>query len=139
MLHPLDGQIIQLQGSLLGFKELDHFKIHLIEENSLFAVMQSTEDQNISFIVTSPFSFHKEYEFALEQSTIDELELGSHEDALIITIMTLQEPFKNSTINLLAPIVINVTNGRARQIVLPPHYDFKTKTPLSQPKQKEEV
>lgn len=139
MLKDLYGQVIHFQGSLLGFKELDAFEIQPVDENGLFAYLLSLEEPEIGFVVTSPFSFYRDYSFELDQNTIDELGLKSHEEAQILTIITLQEPFKASTLNLLAPVVVNVSNWTARQIVLPPHYNYKTKVPMHRTKGAEEV
>lgn len=138
MLKELNGQVIQLQGSLLGFKQLNEFMIQSVDDEGIFAYLQSQEEEQVGFVVTSPFSFYKDYSFELDSATIEELGTKTHEDVMVMAILTLQEPFKLSTANLLAPIVFNINNGIARQLVLPPHYRYTTKMLLNKPKAKEE-
>lgn len=138
MLKDFSGQVIQLQGSLLGFKQLNEFLIQSVDDEGMFAYLQSQEDEQVGFVVTSPFSFYKDYSFELDPATIEDLGTKTQEDVMVMAIITLQEPFKSSTVNLLAPIVFNIKNGIARQLVLPPHHQYTTKMPLNKPKVKEE-
>lgn len=130
MLKILDGKIINMNGSLLGFKHLNQFHFSVIEEDSPYGYLESTEDTNIGFIVASPFDFYKDYIFEIEDNEKSKLEVNSQDDVLVLGIMNMKEPFADSTINLLAPILINIHNGAARQIVLPPKYNYNTKSPL---------
>lgn len=130
MLRQFDGKTIRLGGSLLAFDKLDAFTFHLIEEDGPYGFLQSEDDENIGFVVASPFSFIKDYHFELEDKDREQLQLTSQEEALVLGIITMKEPFKDSTINLVAPIVVNVSTLSGLQLVLPPSYEYDTKTPL---------
>jgi flagellar assembly factor FliW len=130
MLKMLDGKIINVNGSLLGFKHLNQFHFSLVEEESPYGYLESVEDANIGFLVTSPFHNRTDYIFEMEDDEKDKLEINSPEDVMVLGIVNVKEPFIDSTINLLAPIIINIHNGAARQIVLPPKYNYTTKSPL---------
>ncbi|MEC0227890.1 flagellar assembly protein FliW [Paenibacillus alba] len=133
MLQILHGCTYQLQGSILGFEELNNFNIQVVEENDTFAYLQSLEDENISFLVTSPFSFKEDYAFELEDGIKTMLQIEKEEDVAVVTIVTISEIFTNSTVNLLAPVVINTKTMTGRQIVLPPQTIYKTNEPLFTP------
>jgi flagellar assembly factor FliW len=130
MLKMLDGKIINVDGSLLGFNHLNQFHFSVIEEDSPYGYLESTEDPNIGFIVASPFHFYTDYIFEMEDNEKSKLEINSQEDVLVLGIVNVKEPFADSTINLLAPILINIHNRAARQVVLPPKYNYTTKSPL---------
>ncbi|WP_018754753.1 flagellar assembly protein FliW [Paenibacillus terrigena] len=132
MLQELDGKIIQLDGTLLGFESLNQFTIRTIEGNPLFALLQSEEEEGVGLVVASPFNFFKEFTFEIPEQEKEQLQLEQHEDALVLGILTLRNPFKSSTMNLMAPIVVNIANMRGMQLVLPPKYDYSARTPISE-------
>ncbi|NMA48401.1 MAG: flagellar assembly protein FliW, partial [Tissierellia bacterium] len=47
-----------------------------------------------------------------------EIEHDGKEQLLVLTIVTLEETFKDSTTNLLAPIVVNLLAKKGKQFVL---------------------
>ncbi|UKS26136.1 flagellar assembly protein FliW [Paenibacillus sp. HWE-109] len=122
----LHEKIIYFKGSILGFEEYDEFSISLIEENSAYAYLQSLQDESIAFLVIAPFVFFPDYSFEIDEKDKQWLDLTIEEDLLVFNTVTIKEPFTESTVNLLAPLVINIANGKARQIVLPPKSNYGT-------------
>ncbi|MEB3102344.1 flagellar assembly protein FliW [Ferviditalea candida] len=127
MLQFLHEKTIRFNGSILGFEQLDGFSVSVVEENSPYAYLQSLEEENIGFLVVTPFVFYPDYEFELEEKDKSLLELKSQEEGAVLAIVTMSEDFIQSTVNLLAPLMINITNGLARQVVLPPKFNYGTK------------
>ncbi|MCM3271423.1 flagellar assembly protein FliW [Paenibacillus elgii] len=136
MFKQLDGKIINLNGSILAFEGLDKFTFNCIEGSDL-AYLSSVDDDKIGFVVVAPFEYFKEYMFELNEDDVTKLELKSEQDVLILSIVTVRDPFQDSTMNLLAPLVINIQNLKGLQIILPPSYEYDIKTPLF-PKQRQE-
>ncbi|BBH23907.1 flagellar assembly factor FliW [Paenibacillus baekrokdamisoli] len=130
MLDFLQGQVIQLKGSILGFENCNAFSISVVEENRHFAHLQSMEQGDIGFLVVSPFTFYPEYWLEIEEKDNKQLDIQSHEDVVVLSIVTTGKTFSESTMNLLAPIILNISNGRGKQIVLPPKSKYGTKEPL---------
>ena len=50
-------------------------------------------DPDIGFITTDPFFFKKDYDFTIEDSIVESLELQNEKDVKVIVILTPQEPF----------------------------------------------
>ncbi|MFC0212906.1 flagellar assembly protein FliW [Paenibacillus chartarius] len=130
MLDFLHNRVIQFQGNILGFEQLNEFVIQIVEENGPYAYLQSTEDEHIGFLVAAPFAFYSDYAFEIDDSDRNHLQLNAPDDAAVVAIVTIQEPFESSTMNLLAPIVINVKTSQGKQIVLPPKTTYSTKEAL---------
>ncbi|MFC5700880.1 flagellar assembly protein FliW [Cohnella faecalis] len=126
MIQLLHERVVQFKGSLLGFEELNEFSITAVEEDSPYAYMQSLQDESIGFLVATPFIFHPDYTFEIEEKDKTLLELKSQEEVAVFNLVTIKEPFTQSTVNLLAPVIINLTNGQARQVVLPPKSNYGT-------------
>ncbi|MFF2889982.1 flagellar assembly protein FliW [Paenibacillus sp. NPDC057967] len=113
------GGIIDFNGSIYGFEDYRYFRVEAMNEESHFSLLSSMDDSNIGFLVTSPFDFNKSYEFKLSEEIIETLKVERPDDIVVMVIATVKQPFESSTVNLLAPLVVNMKNGIGRQIVLP--------------------
>ncbi|SCW58562.1 flagellar assembly factor FliW [Paenibacillus tianmuensis] len=130
MLSVLHNKSISFQGSVLGFENFDRFRFSVVDEEQLYGYLQSEDDESIGFLVINPFVIYPDYVFEVEENTREKLGIKSPEEVAVIGIITIQDPFSKSTLNLLAPLIINVTNGKGTQIVLPPKSNYRTKEPL---------
>ncbi len=113
-----DSEIIQFPGGLPGFPAEHAFVFLPYQPDSPFAFLQSATDPDLSFIITDPFPFFKDYSFKLEDSIIAELGLADDNPPKIVNIVRIPEKTEEMTANLLAPIIINRTSRKAMQIVL---------------------
>ena len=120
---------IRFKKGIPGFENLRNFKILDLEDNKQFKIFQSREEENISFVVTSPFEIYKEYVIDLNDETIKELEIENSEDVLVLSMITLGETLEKSTLNLKAPLIINIKNKLGRQLILQSE-KYETKHPL---------
>ena len=114
---------------ILGFEELKEYTLTEIENSTVFKEISSIDEENIGFILISPFEIDSTYDIKIDDSTVEELELESPEDVFLYSIVTLTDSIENSTVNLRAPIVINRKNNLARQIVLQDE-SYEIKHPL---------
>ncbi|MCR1953977.1 flagellar assembly protein FliW [Clostridioides mangenotii] len=117
---------IKFRKPLLGFDNLVEFEIVDVEINRIFKEVNSLEDENIGFLAISPFDMDENYEIKLSDNDIKELEIENPEDVLLLNIITLGDSLATSTVNMRAPIVINIKNKFASQIVIQnDKYDIK--------------
>ena len=74
----------------------------------------------ISFLLINPWDFFDDYEIDLPKEELLKLGIDSSAEKkpAIYNIVTLDKVFKESTSNLLAPIVINLDNKKGKQFVL---------------------
>lgn len=100
-----------------GFSHLQFFQL-LQEEESPFFLIQSTEEKDIGFWVVNPFAFFPEYQFTLPDVSKEALHLSEGSPVAVFSIVTIRGN-NQATVNLKAPIVINLTNRMGRQIILP--------------------
>jgi flagellar assembly factor FliW len=133
MWQQLAGKTIRMEGSILGFPEQDAFTIQPVEDSdgqAPFAYLQSEEKEDIGFLVIDPFTFFPSYEIQLSDGDKSAIEVTEPNDVALLGIVSIARPFENSTVNLLAPLLLNVQKLKGRQIVLPPESPYQTKTPL---------
>ncbi|MFD2679312.1 flagellar assembly protein FliW [Bacillus seohaeanensis] len=111
-------EILHFINGIPGFKEEKEFVLLPLPENDWFYVLQSTKTAELGFVVTDPFLFFEDYDFTLNPSTVDQLEDPSEKNIKVLSILTVREPLHKTTTNLQAPIVINLANSKAKQIIL---------------------
>ncbi|MGG4049609.1 flagellar assembly protein FliW [Paenibacillus favisporus] len=111
----MEEQIYQFDKGLPGFEEYRKFALLDMGEEP-FSYLQSIDDMNVSFMLVNPFVFYPDYEFEL--SDPEAAELGIDDQVSVRNMVTIQEPLEQSTINLLAPLVLNPVKRTAKQIVL---------------------
>ncbi|MDQ0192184.1 flagellar assembly protein FliW [Paenibacillus wynnii] len=121
-----EDQIYHFSKGIPGFEDVTEFALIELEKSS-FAQLQSTQHESISFLLTDPFNFYHEYEFDLPDTDAEELDI---KDAVSVrSIVTIKEQLELSTINLLAPIILNPLNRKGKQVVLHKS-SYLTKHPL---------
>ncbi|MGG3571606.1 flagellar assembly protein FliW [Bacillus gobiensis] len=113
-----EEQILSFDNGMPGFLDEKKFVILPLSEESPFVVLQSVSTKELAFIVTSPFVFFKDYEFDLDETTTELLELEASEDVEVIVLLTIEDPFDKTTANLKAPVVVNRKKMLAKQVIL---------------------
>ena len=113
-----DKDIIQFKHGLPGFPEYKQFIVVGFDGGVPFAMLQSTEEVEVGFVVAYPFAFKQDYAFDLSEEDKEELAIADQDEVITYAVVTLKETLETSTINLLAPVVINITKKLGKQIVL---------------------
>lgn len=112
---------------ILGYEELSKYILLDYEDNSPFKWLQSAEDPEIAFPVTFPAFFGIDYQFVIQEDKAKKLELANADNLLSFNISCVPHGNpQNATVNLAGPIVINMDNKKAMQLVLT-NTNFSTK------------
>ncbi|WP_054957462.1 flagellar assembly protein FliW [Paenibacillus dakarensis] len=118
-----EEQIYQFPKGIPGFEQETSFAL-LSMEGGPFAYLQSLKEKELAFVLADPFVFYPEYEFELPDSESTELALKEGH-VYVRNIVTLKDPIEQSSINLLAPIVMNTEKKIGKQVVLH-HSSYRT-------------
>jgi len=105
----------EIKGNILGFEKTLNVDIRKVDD--LFSTMIDIDDENISFTLVNPYLL-REYSFDLSSDIKILLEINENSNISVYNIVIIQEPLENSTINFLAPIVVNNDNKKVAQAVL---------------------
>lgn len=124
-----EEDIIVFPDGILGFEESRQFILLDIPENQFFTILQDVEHEYVSFIVADPFKFKEDYEMEVPDNELLKINIRKKEHIAMINIVTLSDVFEKSTINLLAPIIMNTENRIGKQYVLN-NVNYSTKHPL---------
>lgn len=123
-----EDEIIIFEKSIPGFNDIKRFILKEIEGSS-FKLLQSIDDVTVGFVVISPFEVEENYEINLSEEVIKTLEIKEATDVLLYSLVTLNSKVEKITVNLKAPVVINVNNKKAEQFIID-KAKYKIKHPL---------
>jgi flagellar assembly factor FliW len=126
-----EPEIINFPEGIPGFEESRKYVLLDIPDNEVFKVLQNVDDEYISFVVTDPWVFFKFYDFDIPEEELLKINIRKEEQISVMNIVTLSDEFENSTVNLLAPVVVNTDDRTGKQYVLNSG-KYMTKHPLFQ-------
>jgi|CeladaMinimDraft_18_1061708.scaffolds.fasta_scaffold00758_8 flagellar assembly factor FliW len=113
-----EREIYAFERGIPGFEDHKAFVIVSPEEDEPFSFLQSVSDPDLAFIMIDPFLFYRHYEFELPDNVAQELKITTPEQVVVRAIVTIRDKLESSTINLVAPIIINAEARLGRQVVL---------------------
>ena len=115
-----DDKIIEFPKGIVGFPELTKFAlIHDIEKGNQGGIrwMQSMQETNFAMPVIDPLSVKDDYKPEVDDELLATIG-GIDGDILVLVTITVPSDLKKMSVNLKAPIVINVSERKAVQIIL---------------------
>lgn len=131
-----EGQVISFADGIPGYENDNSFVIIPVAEESPFYFMQAVNNPDLCLVINIPFVFFPDYEVDLPDEVAQGLEVDDERSLAIYTIVTIPENFKESTANLLAPIIVNGANRKGIQYV-PANSKYKTRHRIfSEPQKK---
>lgn len=101
---PLPGLTTISQYTL---KELVH------HEQQLFYELSS--ENEIGLLLVDPFKIKSSYEIKLPAEILEKLNISDTEEVVVFCVVTVHEPFEQSTVNLRAPIIVNLKESLGYQ------------------------
>ena len=125
-----ENLVFEFVEPIIGYENLKKYVLVEHAENSAFKWLQSIEDESLAFPVSTPAYFDIDYQFEIPTDVAEKINLSSVESLISLNIVTIpQGKPRNSTINLLAPIIINATNKKGMQLILS-NSNYPVKQPL---------
>ena len=114
-----EDRIFNFVMPIIGFDMLHKFIILDPNKNTLFKWLQSIEDPALAFPIISVSALNLDYTIDLPDNIVETLDIKDVESLLVMNITSIpQDNPKGTTINLLAPLIFNLNNQRAAQVVL---------------------
>lgn len=111
-----ESRIITFPTGLLGFSSFRRFALLQPDDDGVFFWLQSVEAPDLAFVVTDPSLWVEGYEATIRREQMTELGLDRPEDAQVLVIVNKYD--RSLTANLQGPLVVNLANQRAMQLVL---------------------
>ena len=123
--------VLQLKVPILGFESLQ--SVVMKEVDDLFSTLHATNDSKTSFSVINIYKILPKYDFEIPDSVKMALSLDDKTKIAVYCMVVALEPKESSTINLLAPLVVNIDKKFMAQVTLNPndYPDYGLQEPIS--------
>ena len=114
-----ENRIFNFVMPIIGFDMLHKFIILDPNKDTLFKWLQSIEDPALAFPIISVSALNLDYTIDLPDNIVETLDIKNVESLFVMNITSIpQDNPKGITINLLAPLIFNLDNQNAAQVVL---------------------
>lgn len=113
-----EEDVIVFPDGVLGFEDSRRFILLDIPGQGTFKILQDADREYVSFVVTDPWTVVEKYEINVPDEELLKINIRKKEDLLVLGIVNLAGELEKSTVNLLAPILINTNSKLGRQYVL---------------------
>ena len=115
--------IIKFEQPIFGFENFtDFIMLYDNDFHGEYAWLQSTQEPNLCFIIANPLLTLNNYNPNCKNEAEKIIGLGEYEYWLI---MVVKDDFRESTVNLKSPVIINLKNNKAMQIILEDDYPIR--------------
>ena len=126
-----DEKIITMERGMIGFPNLTHFALIFDEDKKdrKFKIMwlQSMDDGDVAFPVADPIQIKEDYKPLVNEEIIAPLGEMTEENTYILVTVTVPKRVEDFSVNLKAPIVINMDSNKGAQIITEDDYPVKFK------------
>jgi flagellar assembly factor FliW len=113
-----EGEIVTIPQGLLGFPEYTRYCLVDPADDTLILWLQSLDNPAIAFPLLEPKIFKPDYAARLSAVELRELKLENVNQSAVFSVLTIPDDVTQMTANLKAPIVINLKEQIAKQVVL---------------------
>lgn len=126
-----DEKIITLEKGMIGFPDLNHFALIFDEEkeqkDTTIMWLQSMDEPDIAFPVMMPHVVKEDYDPNVSEAAIAPLGDLTPENTYLLVTVTVPRNIKEFSVNLKAPIIINMDNHKGMQLIVEDDYPVKYK------------
>ncbi|MCD7709259.1 MAG: flagellar assembly protein FliW [Clostridiales bacterium] len=126
-----DDKLITMEQGMIGFPDLKCFALifDMEKEDRDRSIMwlQSMDDTDIAFPVINPHIVAEDYNPNVSEEIIAPLGELTDDNTYVLVTATVPRDIKEFSVNLKAPIVINMDNRKAMQLIVEDDYPIKFK------------
>ncbi len=113
-----EKDIIIFKQGLPGFEQLRKFALIALEDTKPIQWLVSLEEKTVSLPVCDPWAIRFDYHINIPENIVSYLDISNEEKLLIMVVVRIPDANPQSmTINLAAPIIINLDNNFALQYI----------------------
>ncbi len=109
-------RLITFEDGILGFPEQKQYALVQTGDGSGFYWLQATDTPDLAFVVCDPRLFVADYRVPVKLQELELIGLSDPENAQVFVIVNKVADLLSG--NFQGPLVVNVNNRRARQLVL---------------------
>jgi flagellar assembly factor FliW len=124
-----EADVFEFPWGLPGFADQRRFLALSLAEQPNFVWLQSLDDPAIALPASDPWQIFDDYEPRLPAYATEALDIRGPEDFTILCIVVVTKDAEEMTMNLMAPIILNLKTRRGRQVMLE-NSGYSVRTPI---------
>ena len=124
-----ESEVIRFPWGLPGFAALRRFLVLSVDGEQSYIWLQSIDDLGVALPLCDPWSLFEDYEAPLPLYAKQSLEIVTAESFCVLCVLVARPGSSETTINLLAPVVINLETRVGRQVTLE-NQRYSVRTPV---------
>jgi len=109
-------EIINFKNGIPGFEHLKKFSLISRPDTEPVKWLVSLEDEDVALPVVDPWIIVENYSLTLSEEALAELDYPKENRVLVLAVVDLHS--ENVTVNLLAPVIINLDKAIGAQLIL---------------------
>ncbi|UDY24090.1 flagellar assembly protein FliW [Nocardioides sp. Kera G14] len=110
--------VIELAHPMPGFPEALRFTLEHLDEAGVLGELRSLDQAGLKFLTVPSSTFYPDYVPVIDDETVAALEIEDVNDVLVLLIVHAGPALATTTVNMLAPMIVNTTIGRGMQVIL---------------------
>lgn len=122
-----DSRLIMFERGILGFPDTKQYALVQTGEDSGFYWLQAVDRPDLAFVVCDPRLFVPDYRVPVKVDEVEPIGLADPDGAQVFVVVNKIDDLLTG--NLQGPLVVNVENRQAKQLVLSDKR-FSTRHPL---------
>ncbi|MFW6263129.1 MAG: flagellar assembly protein FliW [Thermotogota bacterium] len=127
-----EKDIVIFKQGIPGFEFLKKFAIIALEDTKPIQWLVSLEDREVSLPVIDPWLIRYDYQLDIPKNIVEYLKITNQEKAFILAVVRIPGLKTDAmTVNLAAPIIINLDNNLALQYI-PEKSEYKLRHSLKE-------
>lgn len=113
-----EADVMVFPWGLPGFTDHTRWLILSLESQPSYVWLQSLDDMKTAIPAADPWMVFEGYDPKLPAYAFSSLEVADAEDFTLLCVVVVKPGAEEMTMNLMAPVVVNLKTRRARQVVL---------------------
>ena len=124
----VDAPVIAMVEPLPGFPDLREFYLERLDVEGILFSLRSVTQPSVRLLVVPVHRFFPDYAPEIQDETAASLGITAESDVITLGVVNPGDSVTAATVNLLAPVLVNVDTKQAAQVVL--DEDLPLRAPL---------
>lgn len=118
---------LELELGLIGLPDIKNLEVCYTEEEAPFFRLNDMGESALSFFAVDPYFLIPNYNPKISQKDLNFLKINDSTDSMLLSIAVVKDEPIEVSINLIGPVLINLTDGKAKQIILENSDEFSAR------------